>query len=228
MGSTSRPSRRASWIAGPNGAGKSTLIKILAAEARADDGTILLDGEPWSPDLQQDRVAVVHQEPQLFPNLTVGENLMVGREDTRARRRGLRPPRSATCSRTWPSSMSPTSQLERVPLAVQQRTEIGTRPRADGADRALRRAELRADRRGVRGPLPADASARGRGHVVILVSHRLAELVRHADRVAVILDGVCTRVVEPPDLTQETIAAGARRQPAEREPQEQLVVRLGR
>ena len=76
-------------VAGPNGAGKSTLIKILAGEATADGGDIELDGHVWDTGRDRDRVAVVHQEPQLFPNLTVAENLMVGREGTRALVRGL-------------------------------------------------------------------------------------------------------------------------------------------
>jgi ABC-type sugar transport system ATPase subunit len=66
-----------------------------------------------------------------------------------------------------------------------------------------------------------------RGHVVLLVSHRLAELVKHADRVAIILDGVCTNVLEPPDLNQEAIAAELVVSQAERAPTEDLVVRLG-
>ncbi len=70
-------------IAGPNGAGKSTLVRILAGEERADDGHLTVDGAPWSPPRQRRRVAVVHQEPQLFPNLTVAENMLVGREGTR-------------------------------------------------------------------------------------------------------------------------------------------------
>ena len=111
-------------IAGPNGAGKSTLIKILAAETRADDGEILLDGEPWDPDLHRDRVAVVHQEPQLFPNLTVGDNLMVGREGTRALRRGLRDEERDLLADLGILDVADVP-LERVPLAVQQRTEIG-------------------------------------------------------------------------------------------------------
>ena len=64
---------------------------IVDASAGPEPPTEPFDGERWDPDLHQDRVAVVHQEPQLFPNLTVGENLLVGREGTRARRRGLRP-----------------------------------------------------------------------------------------------------------------------------------------
>ena len=71
-------------VAGPNGAGKSTLIKILAGETRADAGRDRARRcAPGTRDPDRDRVAVVHQEPQLFPNLTVAENLMVGREGTR-------------------------------------------------------------------------------------------------------------------------------------------------
>jgi ABC-type sugar transport system ATPase subunit len=213
-------------IAGPNGAGKSTLIKILAAEARADDGEVLLDGEPWDPDLHQDRVAVVHQEPQLFPNLTVAENLMVGREGTQVRRRGLRPDERDLLADLAILDLADI-QLERVPLAVQQRTEIGRALARsarivlfDEPNSALTDEESEDLFR--RMHLLADA-----GHVVILVSHRLAELVRHADRVAIILDGVCTKVLAPPDLTQETIAAELVVSQAEREPQEQLTIHLG-
>ena len=67
-------------IAGPNGAGKSTLMRILAGEEAADEGELLIAGRNWSPADAATAVAVVHQEPQLFPNLTVAENLMVGRE----------------------------------------------------------------------------------------------------------------------------------------------------
>jgi ABC-type sugar transport system ATPase subunit len=213
-------------IAGPNGAGKSTLIKILAAEARADDGEILLDGEPWDPDLHQDRVAVVHQEPQLFPNLTVGDNLMVGREGTRALRRGLRPEERDLLADLAILDVADT-QLDRVPLAVQQRTEIGR-----ALARSARIVLFDEPNSALTDEESEDLFRRmhqlaGAGHVVILVSHRLAELVRHADRVAIILDGICAKVLAPPDITQEAIAAELVVSQAEREPQEQLVVHLG-
>src|SRR5688572_28804938 len=104
-------------IAGPNGAGKSTLIKILAAEARADAGEIELDGQTWDPDMHRDRVAVVHQEPQLFPNLTVADNLIVGREGTRALRRGLHADERMLLAELGILDVADVS-LELVPLAV--------------------------------------------------------------------------------------------------------------
>jgi len=71
-------------LVGENGAGKSTLVKILAGVHQPDSGTIQIDGE--TTQIQGPAraralgIAVVHQEPQLFPNLTVGENILAGRE----------------------------------------------------------------------------------------------------------------------------------------------------
>src|SRR5579863_3531639 len=73
-------------IAGPNGAGKSTMVKILAGEVDWDEGEITVDGESWSREFGSHRVAVVHQEPLLFPNLTVGENVLAGQEQSGWRR----------------------------------------------------------------------------------------------------------------------------------------------
>jgi len=67
-------------IVGPNGAGKSTLIRILAGDAIADSGQIFIDGQVWSRRERRHDIAVVHQEPELFPSVTVAQNLLVGRE----------------------------------------------------------------------------------------------------------------------------------------------------
>ena len=69
-------------LVGENGAGKSTLVKILAGVHQPDSGTILLDGE--ATQIQGPAhsrglgIAVVHQEPRLFPDLTVAENVFIG------------------------------------------------------------------------------------------------------------------------------------------------------
>ena len=209
-------------VAGPNGAGKSTVIKILAGEAREDAGEFWLDGVEWKPMEHRDRVAVVHQEPQLFPNLTVAQNLMIGREGTRALVRGI-----DADERTLMQDLAILDVADRplgaVPLAMRQRVEIGRALARDArvflfdepnsaltpeesSDLFRRMHEL------------ADA-----GRVVLLVSHRIAELAEHADRVALILDGRCTGVLEGNDLTQENIAAGLVTGQAAHEPVEQLV-----
>jgi rhamnose transport system ATP-binding protein len=69
-------------LVGENGAGKSTLVKILAGVHQPDSGTIWLDGEPTRipgpADARALGIAVVHQEPRLFPDLTVAENVFIG------------------------------------------------------------------------------------------------------------------------------------------------------
>ncbi len=192
-------------VAGANGAGKSTMIKILAGEVEATSGSITIDGEPWSPSFGADRVAVVHQEPQLFPNLTVAENICVGREGTRFVRRGSTEAERAVMADLAILDVAD-RMLEHVPLAIQQRTEIAralvrdarvflfdepnSALTSDESDDLFRRIHALAQR----------------GRVVMLVSHRLAELVAHADRVAVITDGRCTTVLQGRTLTQEAIA----------------------
>ncbi len=71
-------------VVGENGAGKSTLIKIVAGAESADTGTMTFEGAPMHLSSTQDALAygiqTVYQEPQLFAELTVSENIFVGRE----------------------------------------------------------------------------------------------------------------------------------------------------
>ncbi|MGB9023762.1 MAG: ATP-binding cassette domain-containing protein, partial [Candidatus Bathyarchaeia archaeon] len=71
-------------LVGENGAGKSTLIKVLTGIERHDQGTIVFDGKEVairSPHHAQELgISTVYQEVNLCPNLTVSENIMIGRE----------------------------------------------------------------------------------------------------------------------------------------------------
>jgi ABC-type sugar transport system ATPase subunit len=192
-------------VAGPNGAGKSTMIRILAGETRVDAGQILIDGQPWSAEERRHQIAVVHQEPQLFPTMTVAENLLVGREGTRV----ARP--TATGRETTVLDELRITRFANVPLTAcslvtRQLTEIG---RAlihdariflfDEPNSAL--TEEESDRL-----FQHMHALKREGHIVILVTHRLRELVAHADRVAIIREGRCTAVLEKNALTQEAVA----------------------
>jgi ABC-type sugar transport system ATPase subunit len=192
-------------VAGPNGAGKSTLIRILAGETTQDSGDVVLDGAPWSPTTARHRVAVVHQEPQVFPNLTVRENLLVGHERWRLGQ-PVANPQDADLLNDLAIAQFANWPLGSCTLAVQQKAEIARALAQDArvflfdepnsaltdeeSDDLFRHMHQLADD----------------GRVVILVSHRLAELVAHAGRVAVIRDGRCRVVLEGSRVSQEAIA----------------------
>jgi len=80
-------------LVGENGAGKSTLIKVLAGVFRPDEGQIILEGKPVifnDPMHARDAgVAVIYQEPTLFPDLTISENVFMGRHPINSRTRRI-------------------------------------------------------------------------------------------------------------------------------------------
>jgi ABC-type sugar transport system ATPase subunit len=204
-------------VAGPNGAGKSTFVRVIAGEEAADDGAITLGGAPWSPLTNWTSVAVVHQEPQLFPNLTVAENMLAGRENS-----GMRKPRLSDSDRGLLNALQ-IGHLADVPLAdcslaTQQRIEIARALARDAhiflfdePNSALTREESNELFREMR--KIADA-----GRIVILVTHRLSDFVENCRRVAVIRDGTVRTILEGAALTEDGIAeqlvTGAAHEPA--------------
>jgi ABC-type sugar transport system ATPase subunit len=192
-------------VAGPNGAGKSTLVKILAGEERADEGELTSGGHRWSPIESWTQVAVVHQEPQVFPNLTVAENMLVGREGVTTIR-----PKLGEADRNLLDSLGiggvANLALGDCTLATQQRTEIA---RALARDARLflfdepNSALTDEESNQLFGQMHEIAKS---GRIVILVTHRLGDLVEHAARVVVIRDGRARAELAGRDLTEEGIA----------------------
>jgi len=186
-------------IAGENGAGKSTLVKIVAGVLAPDAGTLELDGRPvvlhGAQAAMRAGIAVVHQELALAEDLTVAENIFLGRWP-RAGRLGLvdrgrlaaeagralgaigaRVPASATV-RDLPVAQRQLIEIARA-LSLEARVLLLDEPSAVLTPHELD--ELFGIVRGLR--------ARGVG--VVYISHRLEELFAIADRVLVLRDGRC-------------------------------------
>jgi len=192
-------------VAGPNGAGKSTLVRILAGEEQADAGELRFGGAPWSPVADWMQVAVVHQEPQLFPNLSVGENVLAGREGTKLARPRLGADDLRLMEALGIGHLA-SMPLEDCTLATQQRTEIA-RALARNARVFLFDEPNSALTDEESDELFSEMhKIAASGCIVILVTHRLSDLVEHAGRVAVIRDGKVRALLGRAGLTQEAIA----------------------
>jgi ABC-type sugar transport system ATPase subunit len=191
-------------IVGPNGAGKSTLVRILAGEETEDAGTITVGGLTVTPEKRRRLVAVVHQEPQLFPNLTVIENLMIDRRGI------IRPkptPEVAELLERLQLTPVATAPLENTPIMVWQLTEIA---RAllrsaevflfDEPNSALTKEESERLFQHMEG-------LRSAGKIVFLVSHRLGEVAEMCRQVLVVRDGIVVATLSEGAVTSDRLAS---------------------
>lgn len=182
-------------LVGENGAGKSTLLKIIGAVERADAGTIELDGEAiqlTSPhQAQAAGIRVIHQEFNLFPALSVAENIALDHLPNRhgwVDRAAIRAQAQTALDRLGvelPLEM----RIDRLGIADQQLTEIAralsARARVlvmDEPTAALTEHEIMALFGIVRG-------LRDEGVGLIFVSHRMEEVLELSGRVTVLRDG---------------------------------------
>jgi ABC-type sugar transport system ATPase subunit len=194
-------------IAGPNGAGKSTLVAALAKEIELDGGEISFrlsdapDSASYTP-----RVAVVHQETSLFSNLTVVENLCVARPSN-----GSGYPRGNNVELAILEEMGlyeyAHHPIADCSLVVRQLTEIARAFAHEEADILLLdepNSALTADESATLFEHVARLKAANR--IVLLVTHRLTDLVEQADRVAVVRDGRIAIELAGEKLTETGIA----------------------
>ena len=158
-------------LVGENGAGKSTLVKILAGVHRPDSGRVLLEGEEVVFDTTAQShaagIAIIFQEPTLFPDLTVAENVFIGAQPLRSRRRidrrRMRREREALFDQLG-VKLDPDRIARGLSIADQQIVEIAKALSARGARDRDGRADRRAHADGGRAALRRrrDAARPGR------------------------------------------------------------------
>ncbi|MFI5972226.1 sugar ABC transporter ATP-binding protein [Streptomyces sp. NPDC051452] len=184
-------------LAGENGAGKSTLIKILAGVHRPDTGEVLLDGEPvvfhGPGDARDAGIAVIHQEPTLFPDLSIAENVFMGRRPRRSLgridHRAVRAATAALLTRLG-VGLDPDRPARGLSIADQQIVEIAKALSFDA--RVLVMDEPTAALTGgeVARLFGVVRTLREQGAAVLFVSHRLEEMFRICQKVTTLRDGV--------------------------------------
>ena len=183
-------------LLGENGAGKSTCVKLLAGVYRPDTGVVVLDGQPvdhWSPlEAQRRGIAVMHQHPGLFPDLSVAENIFVGHMP-RTALRGIDAERIRTRAAELLAvvglSCTPDERLSRLRTSEQQLVEIARALSTDARVLIMDEPTAALSQREVERLFAVVAELKARRVAMMFVGHRMEEIYRVADRVAVLRDG---------------------------------------
>lgn len=183
-------------VAGENGAGKSTLMQILSGAQQPDSGELRVDGRTvrfGSPrDAQAYGIRMIHQELNLVADLTVAENIFLGREPSR---RGLvdrakqREAAREVLDRLGQRALSPDAIVGDLSLASRQMTEIAKAVAADARLIIMDEPTAILAHDETEALFGVIAQLRANGVAVAYISHRLEEISRIADRITVLRDG---------------------------------------
>ena len=196
-------------VVGENGAGKSTLMKLLTGVYDVDEGEFSFNGEPYEPASPKHAlelgISIIHQEFNLMPDLTVAQNLFIGREPRGSgfflSERALNTQAAELIERLH-LPLRPKELVGNLTVAKQQMVEIGKalsyEPKLlimDEPTAALNDAEVEVLHDLIRRFVKPNTG-------VIYISHRMDEIKRIADRVTVIRDG---RYVGTRDTKETTL-----------------------
>ena len=182
-------------LLGENGAGKSTCVKLLAGVYRPDVGAVLVEEVPvehWSPlEAQRRGIAVMHQHPGLFADLSVSENIFIGHmprrsfsvdnDRMRERARDLLAIVGLHCR--------PEDTLKRLRPSEQQLVEIARALSVNAKVLIMDEPTAALSQREVERLFAVVAELKARKVAMMFVSHRMEEIYRVADRIAVLRDG---------------------------------------
>lgn len=199
-------------IIGENGAGKSTLMSILYGFYKADRGEILIGGAPTAiPDSQaaiRAGIGMVFQHFKLVQNFSVVENVILGAEDGALLRPTLAKARAvlAQLARDYELDVDPDALIENLSVGHQQRVEI--------LKALYRQADILIldEPTGVLTPDEADhlfrilKGLKDQGKTIILITHKLREIMEITDTVSVMRRGEMTATVKTADTNPEALA----------------------
>jgi len=199
-------------LVGENGAGKSTLVRILSGAHAPDAGHLALDGRPVAlhgpADARAAGIAVIYQEPTLFPDLSVAENIFMGRQPLRSFRRVDRAAMRARATELFARlgvHLDPDRPARGLSIADQQLVEIAKALSFDA--RVLVMDEPTAALSGVEVErlFGVARSLRDAGAAVLFISHRFDEVFALCQRITVMRDGQWVSTDPAADLTVDQL-----------------------
>lgn len=179
-------------ILGENGAGKSTTLKIIHGEIEPDEGEIRLSGRATTAsDRAEGDIAMVHQELAVFANMSVAENIFVGRMPRRGGRidfaRMHR--RAAELLELFGVQVDTREILGQLTPGQQQIVEILRAVESDASLLILDEPTSGLNNREAETLMALIKRLRESGHTILYVSHRLPEVLEIADHITVLRDG---------------------------------------
>jgi rhamnose transport system ATP-binding protein len=199
-------------LLGENGAGKSTLVKILAGVHQADSGQLLLHGRPVSfngPAASRAAgVSIIYQEPTLFPDLTVAENIFVGRQPLRAGRRINRREMNQEAVEIFTRlgvALDPDRQARGLSVADQQIVEIAKALSFDARVLVMDEPTAALTLVEVERLFEVMRTLRAQGAAVLFISHRLEEVFASCQRVTIMRDGRFVRTAPIAETTVDDV-----------------------
>src|SRR4051812_28989116 len=186
-------------LAGENGAGKSTIVRMLAGVQRPDEGDVLIGGAPVTfhgpADARDAGVAVIYQEPTLFPDLSVAENVMMGRHPLGSLRRIDRKALQRAVQELMDRlgvDLDPEQPVRGLSIADQQIVEIAKALSFDARVLIMDEPTAALSGHEVERLFNVVRTLRTRGAAVLFISHRLDEIFAICDTVTVLRDGQVT------------------------------------
>jgi ABC-type sugar transport system ATPase subunit len=199
-------------ILGENGAGKSTLAKVLGGVFPPIAGQVLLRGRPVRfrnpAHALASGVALIHQEPMVFPSLTVAENLFSVRP-----RRG--PAGLISWSKTYREArqvlsglgigLDPQARIAQVPLASRQMVELAGALAADAQVLLLDETTASLTPKEVEELFRIIRALRAQGRALAFVSHKLPEVLEISDRIVILRDGRLVATLTPAETNADEL-----------------------
>ncbi|PMS34916.1 erythritol ABC transporter ATP-binding protein [Trinickia symbiotica] len=186
-------------LVGENGAGKSTLMRIIAGAEQPTSGRLVLDGAPIeladSAQALRHGIGIVHQELNLFPNLSIAENVFLGREMTRGRIHidaNTQRTKVRALLERLELDLSPDTLVEELPIGQQQLIEIAKALAQDARILILDEPTSALSAAEVEVLFRVIADLKSHGVAIVYISHRLEELIRIGDYITVLRDGRIT------------------------------------
>ncbi len=197
-------------LVGENGAGKSTLIKIMTGIHRPDTGEILLEGKPIhihnSQQAQAHGVAAIYQEPLVFPDLNVAENIFISHRDRGAVVRWGKMYQDAEAILTQLDvKLDVRASARGLTLAAQQAVEIAKAISLQVKVLIMDEPTASLSAHEVGQLFKVARTLRKQGVAVLFISHRLEEVFEISDRITVFRDGQHISTNLTSDVTHDSL-----------------------